>query len=876
MHTPHDEPRGDDTSANRPLEGVLAAALQALEAGGEHALERFLDDHADQADELRFALAELRRTDLLLPPRPDLPGHFGEFRIHAQLGAGGMGVVYLAEQTSLGREVALKVVRPELLFFEGARERFRREIDAVAKLEHPAIVPILATGTADDIPYYAMPRIRGHSADAAVRALASRQASGLRGTDLLAVLADTATPDTTDTAGTFAGPWWHAVVRLVRQAALGIHHAHTRGILHRDLKPSNLMLTADGRAIVLDFGLALARGDSRLTRTGSAAGSPAFMAPEQVRGEAADERTDVYGLAATLHCLLTLRPPFAADDPEVLRSRILAGTREDGEQLRALPMELRLVLATAMDRDRVRRYGSAASFADDLQAVLDGRPILARALPMAVRLRRFAQRHRVLATAVFASAVFVVVLPSVLLWQQHAANEKLAEQVRRSDASVKVSIDAVEKLLANVAADRLRNLPAAQEVAARLLRSAITLFEQLADDPAAAVTVHNLTILALEELTVAESSLGRRDAAIAAAERGIALCEGYELFPRWRLVRAELRRQLAAVLLDGGPGDQVTVDRAAALIDAARAELQAIAAEPGLVDDARSQVAHCEGTAARIAKIRGDVAAVERGLRAAVAASDSSTNAMLQGVAKINLVRFLKETGRFDEALRTADEVLAATMLPGPRETGWPVPRMVAASAHLERSLVLYRTGRFDEAAAAARLALELFDGLRRDYPDEPSVLRLHGATANGLALLHTRQHEWAAARPLLEVACDDQTRVLAHNQQDAEAIEFLTNHRRTLAVCLYELDDLPALEPVARALGQMAGQQSSYWAAVGLLRCADRAEPRRAAELRTEAVDLLVESSRRGRRMGADDPRLEAVRNDPRLQQILVPKAGG
>jgi tetratricopeptide (TPR) repeat protein len=201
---------------------------------------------------------------------------------------------------------------------------------------------------------------------------------------------------------------------------------------------------------------------------------------------------------------------------------------------------------------------------------------------------------------------------------------------------------------------------------------------------------------------------------------------------------------------------------------------------------------------------------------------------------------------------------------------------MVAASAHLERSLVLYRMERFDEAAAAARVALDLFDGLRRDYPDEPSVLRLHGASANTLALLHNKKNEWAEARPLLEAACEDQARVLARNPKDAEATEFLTNHRRSLAVCLYELDDLAALEPVARALGQMAGQQSSYWAAVGLLRCAEPDETAKARALRDEAVDLLVESNRRGRRIDADDPRLSSVRNDPRLQQIAVRKPGG
>ena len=127
-------------------------------------------------------------------------------------------------------------------------------------------------------------------------------------------------------------------------------------------------LTADGRAVVLDFGLAQAQGDARLTRSGSAAGSPAYMAPEQVRGEGADERTDVYGLGALLHCLLGLQPPFDLDQPERLRHAILAGERRSLRTSGA-PPELILVVDSALDVERTRRHPSAAAFADDVWGV---------------------------------------------------------------------------------------------------------------------------------------------------------------------------------------------------------------------------------------------------------------------------------------------------------------------------------------------------------------------------------------------------------------------------------------------------------------------------------------------------------------------------
>ncbi|MBL8734474.1 MAG: serine/threonine protein kinase, partial [Planctomycetes bacterium] len=392
---PHPEPEPE-------LEDLLAEALARRDHAGVAAVERLLAANPAHADRLREALGDLLPLETLVGAGVGLR-QLGDFRIKQKLGEGGMGVVYLAEQCSLGREVALKVVRPELLLFEGARERFRREIDAVARLDDPAIVPILATGAADGLPWYAMPRLRGRSAEAVVRALAGRPSKGLTGADLLHLLADGGEA-VGDAAGVAARPWWFVVTRLLQQAALGIEHAHRRGVLHRDLKPSNLMLTPDGRAVVLDFGLAQGRGDERLTRTGTNAGSPAYMAPEQVRGEGAEERTDVYGLGATLHCLLGLEPPFDLTAPELLAGHILAGRRKPLRERCAAPPELLLVVETAMDVERARRYPSAAALAADLAAVLAQRPIVARSLPWPVRARRFVARHRV-ATAAAAAAV---------------------------------------------------------------------------------------------------------------------------------------------------------------------------------------------------------------------------------------------------------------------------------------------------------------------------------------------------------------------------------------------------------------------------------------------------------------------------------------
>ncbi len=866
MHEPARNPL--EASA---LEDALTTALAALEAGGEEALEQVLATHGHQAGRLREALTELRRTDLLVAPASAMPTQLGEFRIRELLGAGGMGVVYLAEQCSLGREVALKVVRPEMLFFDGARERFRREIDAVAKLEHPAIVPILATGSADGIPYYAMPRIRGRSAEAVVKVLAAREAGELSSSDLRTALREGVDASESDLDSTFAGAYWQACVRLVRKAALGIDHAHARGILHRDLKPSNLMLTADGQAIVLDFGLAHARGDAKLTRTGAAAGSPAYMAPEQVRGEPADERTDVYGLAATLHCLLGLRPPFVVDDPEVLRSQILAGTRQRLTARSSLPTALALVLDTAMEVDRKRRYASAAAFANDLQAVLDGTPIGARQLPLRVRVQRLAGRNRVLATIAAAGLVFVVVLPTLLLWQQQQANLSLSAQVRRSDRSVKVSIDAVEKQLAAIARERMMHVPAAQDVAAEMMVGAIALFDELAVDPTHGERVLALRIQALLRLADIETARGRFDDALVAARRATLLCGDGELTGNARLRRGTARRMLAGLLLDTRRDDEVE-----AIVKASWLDLAPLVAMPELRERAQANIANLHSHTAQLAEHRGDAAAQEQALRDAIACCRESDDPLALASAQSRLGALLCQRDQAEQALTlVAAAIRIATSPEAPRD-GWPVPLHVEAGARTVQANALGKLGREQEAVHAYGRALAAFELFLHDYPEESTARRARGGAANNLALLHVKREEWQVVRTLLEGACRDQLMVLERLPEDLQALQFLGNHRRTLAISLYHVGDLDALEPVARDLGKMTGSPHlTVGAARGLMRCAAAAEPTRAVALRAEVLDLLVEAHRRNGQFRFDDPLFAPLRDDPRFQAVAS-KSGG
>ncbi len=435
----------EDSEEGPPLD-LLADAMARFDERGSEALEEFLRDHPQHARQVWDRIHLLGGVGFLgREDEPcEVPERLGEYRLLEKLGGGGMGVVYLAEQESLKRRVALKLIRPEHLFFPQSKERFRREVEAVARLQHPSIVQVYSAGEEAGLPYFTMECVRGVSL--------SRLLEALRG-DSPATLDDHVVCETLrglrperDEAPMLearGSSWSELCLRWVLELARALQYTHSRGILHRDLKPSNVMLTWSGHVMLLDFGLASTRESSRITRSGSWLGSLPYMAPEQIRGDGAlvDARTDVYAVGVLLYELLALHHPYHEETESVERTRrrILEATPGSlRARNRSVSWETETVCLTAMDPDPRRRYESAAELARDLENVLALRPIQARRPSAALRLRRLAQRNPAWSVGIVLGFLLFVVGPLAFAIYQQRQSAHL--RVARDEAELEAAI----------------------------------------------------------------------------------------------------------------------------------------------------------------------------------------------------------------------------------------------------------------------------------------------------------------------------------------------------------------------------------------------------------------------------------------------------
>lgn len=461
----------NDASSDELLGQLTADFLDRAERGDNPQIEEYAQRHPEIAELIRdvFPLLDLIKLSASESATPfsqasktfAIHRQLGDFRINRELGRGGMGVVYEAQQLSIARKVALKVFPFATLLDPTRLKRFKNEVQAAAALDHPNIVSVYSVGEERGIHYYAMQLIRGpnlaevienlrslkskdagfgatsiHEAVVAPEALPPKDAdyeptSNLHQQSTTSLQADQETVSKaalSSIAKNTPREYYLSVAALGIQLAEALAYAHDHGILHRDIKPANLLLDENCKPFITDFGVAQIESETHLTMTGDILGTLRYMSPEQASGQRVlDPRSDVYSLGVTLYELLTLQPAFPESDrkrliSQVIHSEPLAPCKID----RMIPRDLESIVLKAVAQLPADRYASAQRLADDLRRFSDGKPTFAKPLNFYSKTLKWSARNPAVVVA-----TFTVML--VIMFATAASNHVLRQEWLRAE-----------------------------------------------------------------------------------------------------------------------------------------------------------------------------------------------------------------------------------------------------------------------------------------------------------------------------------------------------------------------------------------------------------------------------------------------------------
>ncbi|MCU0865906.1 MAG: serine/threonine protein kinase [Planctomycetes bacterium] len=694
---PLDARLDDEALLDLLFERALTAGAAAVSVELENLLESrgHLRMRANEVLALAGELASIAAPPVT-PPKPGIQALVGGFRVVAEAGRGGMGIVYRARQEALGREVALKVLAPALSASARARARFEWEARMLARVRHPAVVAVHEVLTTPDLCAYAMEWVEGRSL--------AQVLHGRQELDVAQVLD----------------------LGIVIGGALSVVHA--AGLVHRDIKPSNILLRPDGSPVLIDFGLARDAEHDLHTASGEFLGTMAYAAPEQILGrhQEVGARTDVYGLAATLHAALAGGPPFAADGKVGTPRQVETERRGALRPLHPrIPRELDIVLDKAMDPDPSRRYVSVAAFADDLRRIRDLEPIQAR--PMA-RWRRSWLWLRRNPTAVAVVTMLAAAL-SLTLWQASAVD--LAR--RGTERHFERAQRAVWQLTL-LARDELLDIAGAAEQRQNLLRSALSFYRDVASDVGPDPRIRLPWAVARAQAGRLHKELG--DLAAARTELTRALSQlgpavaGPDPDQVLLAAHAEAQRDLAATELDAG--DLAAAETAAKLAMASYERLvDGLTRSWEQVSELLSIRAAIEFHSARWSELELTLAGhaelltqVSESANAIDLAAARAGIAGKRAAAACRQDRLVDARGHLESALRERRTIAAAR----PASLS---ARSELATALLRHAELLVLLAEAPGARTSAVEAMDLFESLKRDSPGSIEVREgLAGAKA--------------------------------------------------------------------------------------------------------------------------------------------------
>ncbi len=475
-----------DLSERNPVEMLGEEFLSRRRRGEDPRIDDYAAQHAQYADQIRalfpamIAMENLKaiKTESERPIRlhVDRLERLGDYRIIREIGHGGMGIVYEAEQQSLHRRVAVKVFPKQAIGDSKHLQRFQREAATAGALHHTNIVPVFGVGEQDGLHYFVMQLLDGVGLDLIIAGLAGLRPEDHQGDPLPELfqlisshrserespgdesavdldesnLIATASTDQSERHA-FVPSHWRRIADLGMQVAQALHYAHSNGVTHRDIKPSNLIVGDDWRVWVTDFGLAVTHDQERISRSGDVVGTLRYMSPEQLNGRP-DSRSDIYSLGLTLYELAVRRPAFEGENRGSLIRRVSTSSPARPRTLCSeIPSDLETIILKAIARSPADRYRTAEELSEDLRRFRDDEPILARRSNPIERMTRWSRRNPALATMGMLLLVGGTVSLAAISWNWRKAVVGQQEAVResqRAENNLALALGSMDRLLA--------------------------------------------------------------------------------------------------------------------------------------------------------------------------------------------------------------------------------------------------------------------------------------------------------------------------------------------------------------------------------------------------------------------------------------------